>query len=118
MITYGLFTIAAIYTVFAFARPVHIVADYNLNHTSHREPDLEYIRYMGLDAVPDVYEYVKEHNLPNDSVLYENYREEISVEDYFRWAEKQAGDYKSFDCIRDFNISRYHAARCADDILH
>lgn len=118
LITYGLFTIAAIYVVFAFARPVHIVADYNLNHTSHREPDIEYIRDMGLDAVPDVYEYVKKHHLSNDSVLYENYREEVSVEDYFRWVERVTSDYGSFEAIRGFNIAEYRAAMCADDILH
>lgn len=114
LITFSVFAIFTFYMIFAFARPVHIVTKYNLTHTQQRALDLYYLESLGLDAVPDIYDYVTGADHQKEISVDVEENDIYNTKEYFVWVQDKLDTY---DSIRDFNFARYRAEQCADRIL-
>jgi hypothetical protein len=119
LVNFSLLCIMTIYIVFSFIKPVHIIAEYNLNISKIAEIDYDYIMDLGPDATEDFYQFITEHEAELNtydgwSSYYfgeRNFAAYYSVDKYF---EKISDEYKEHGAIRGFNVSRYKANKYAE----
>lgn len=95
LFVYSMIVTSALYLVFAYAKPAHLVANYNLSdHYDESDIDFYYLRHMNPDACSAIMNYYEEADRESQSELVK----------YFPTFDDREENKTT---IRNFNISRY-----------